>query len=132
MRKSFYLFIYLFIYLFTYLFIFESKHIQNLISKKSTRACKYYATSPFIDDLCAINDDDESSKSFKCIYLDELELKLEHSEIHATFLDLDIKIEIGVFVYGSVFSEFLGIARCTLTLEYFLSRTSELYSRVLS
>ena len=32
-------------------YFFESKHVQNLISKKSTRAYKYHATSQFIDDL---------------------------------------------------------------------------------
>ena len=48
-----------------------------------------------MDDLCAINDDDQFSKSFKCIYPEEFELKLNN----ATFLDLDIKIEDEVFVY---------------------------------
>ena len=42
---------------------FESKHVQNLVSKKLTRAYKYHTTSRFIDDICAINDDDEFSKS---------------------------------------------------------------------
>ena len=77
----------------------ESKHVQNVISKKSTATYKYHATSRFIDDLCAINDDDEISKSFKYIYSGELELKLEHSGTHATYLDLDIKTEDGMFVY---------------------------------
>ena len=52
-----------------------------------------------MDDLCTINDDGEFSKSFKCIYPGELKLKLEHSGTLAKFLDLDIKIEDGVFVY---------------------------------
>ena len=34
--------------------------------------------------------------------------------------------------YGSIFSEFVRIARCTLKLEPFLPRASELYSRMLS
>ena len=34
--------------------------------------------------------------------------------------------------YGSIFSEFPRIARCTLKLEHFLPRASELYSRMLS
>ena len=34
--------------------------------------------------------------------------------------------------YGSIFSEFVRIARCTLKLEHFLLRASELYSRMLS
>ena len=96
------------------------------------------------------------SKPFKRIYPGELELKLEHSGTHATFLDLDIKVEGEIFVYklfdkrdkfpffivrmpqfesnipskifyDSIFSELLRIARCTLKLEHFLPRTSELY-----
>ena len=80
---------------------------------------------------------------------------------HGTFLDLEIKIEDGIFVcklfnegdkfpffivhmphfesnipstifYGSIFSKFLRIARCTLKLEHFLPRASELYLRMLS
>ena len=34
--------------------------------------------------------------------------------------------------YGSIFSEFLHIARCTLKLEHFLPRALELCSRMLS
>ena len=49
-----------------FLYFFESKYLQNLISEKSTH--KYHATSRFTDDPCAINDDDEFSKSFKRIY----------------------------------------------------------------
>ena len=108
-----------------------------------------------------MNDQGEVSKSFRCIYPGELGLKLEQSETHATFLHLDIKIEDGIVVYklfdkrdrfplfivpiphfgsnipstrfyGSVFSYFLRIARCTLKLEHFLPSASELYSRMLS
>ena len=44
--------------------------------------------------------DDWFSKSFnKCLYPRELKLKLGHSGKHATFLDQDIKIEDGIFVY---------------------------------
>ena len=34
--------------------------------------------------------------------------------------------------YGSIFSEFVRTARCTLKLEHFLPRASELYLRMLS
>ena len=141
---------------------FKCKHVQNLIFKKSTRAYKYHATSRFIDELCAINKDGELSEYFTCIYSEELELKLGHSATYATFLNLEIKIKDGIFVYklfdkkdkfpfsivcmlhfdfesnipssilyGSICSELFIIARCTLKLEQFLLRTSELYSRVL-
>ena len=97
------------------------------------------------------------------MYPGELELKLEHVGTHATFLDLDIEIEDGMFVYklfgkrdkfpffivrmphfesnipsiifyDSIFLEFLRITKtgCTLKLEHFLPRDSELYSRMLS
>ena len=134
--------------------IFESKHVQNLISIKSTREYKYYATSQLIDNLCAINDDDEFPIPFKCIYPGESELKLEHSGRHATFLDLDIKTGDEMFFYfdkrdnfpffiirmphfeskiqstifyGSIFSEFLCVTKSTMKLEHFLPRASELY-----
>ena len=88
-------------------------------------------------------------------------LKQKHSGTHAIFFDLDTKIEDRIFVYklfdkrakfpffivcmphfqgnipstifyGSIFSKFPGIARCMLELEHFLTRASELYSRMLS
>ena len=73
-----------------FLYFFESKYVQNFVSKKSNRACKYHATSRFIDD--------EFSKSFKCIYPEEFALKQEHSGTHATFLELYIETD-GIFVY---------------------------------
>ena len=88
-----------------------------------------------------------------------LELKVEHHGNHATYLDLDITIKANIFVYklfdkrdkflffivrmphlgsnipssvfnGSIFSEFLRIARCTLLLNDFTPRASELYQRM--
>ena len=57
-------------------------------------------TGQFINDLCTINNDNWFSKSFnKCLYPRELKLKLGHSGKHATFLDQDINIEDGIFVY---------------------------------
>ena len=82
-----------------FLYIFELKHVQSFVSKKSERAYKYHGTSRFINDLCNINDGKEFSNAFKCIYPKELELKIEHSGMHATFLDLDIKIENWMFIY---------------------------------
>ena len=34
--------------------------------------------------------------------------------------------------YGSIFSEFLRIARCTLRLEHFIPRASQLYNRMIN
>ena len=74
-------------------FVFSSKNVQNRVSEKSTRTYKYHAISQFIEDLCAINNDDEFSKSFKCIYLGPLEWKPKHNGTRVISLDLDIKTE---------------------------------------
>ena len=83
-----------------FLYIFESKYVQQLISKASPRTYKFHGTSRFIDDLCTINDDGEFF-FFIQIYLAPkiLELKLEHQGEHATFLDLEITIADNVFIY---------------------------------
>ena len=134
--------------------------MQLLISAGSDRAFRFHSTNRFIDDLIAINDRDEFYKSFKNIYPSQLELKLEHQGSHATFLDLDISIKDGIFVYklfdkrdqfpfhvvrmphecsnmpstifySSIYSEFLRIARCTLLYEDFVPRASELFRRMI-
>ena len=143
-----------------FLYYYESNYIQSLVSAGSDKAFRYHGTSRFIDDLIAINDSNEFNNSFKSIYPPQLELKLEHLGIHATFLDLDITIKEGVFVYklfdkrdtfpfhivrmpdassnipsiifyGSIFSEFLRIARCSLLFEDFIQRARELFTRMI-
>ena len=144
-----------------FLYHYESKFVQSLISAGSDRAFKYHGVNRFIDDLIAINDNNDFNNSFKNIYPPQLELKLEHSGLHATFLDLDITIEDGIFVYklfdkrdkfpfhivrmpnassniptiifyGSIFSEFLRIARCSLLFKDFLPRATELFTRMIA
>ena len=141
------------------LYFYESKFVQSLISAGSDRAFRYHGTNRFIDDLIAINDNNDFGNSYINIYPPQLELKLEHSGIHATFLDLDITIKDGIFVYklfdkrdkfpfhivrmpnassniptvifyGSIFSEFLRIARCSLLFQDFLPRATELFTRM--
>ena len=132
-----------------FLHFFESKYVQQLISKESSRAYKFLGTWRFIYDLCTINDDGEFSSSHKYIYSKQLQIKLEHQGELATFLDLDITIKNNIFVYklfdkrdkflssnipslifyGSIFSEFLRIARCTLRLTNFEPKTSQFYTR---
>ena len=121
---------------------------------------KFHGTSRFIDDLCTINGD-EFSSSQKYIYPKQLELKLEHQGKHVPFLDLDITIEDNIFayrffdkrdklpcfsiympylsrnipssiLYGSIFSEFLRIARCTLRLTNFEPKAFQLYTRMVT
>ena len=76
-----------------FLYFFESKYIKQLISNGLSETYEYNTVSRFIDDLGAINDDNEFLTSFKNIYPKELDLKVERQGNHASFLDLDIKIE---------------------------------------
>ena len=112
-----------------------------------------------MDDLCALNDGGEFGRVYKEIYPDELELKVEHNGLHASFLNLDIEIIDGKFVYklydkrddfpffivrmphmnsnipSSIFysalvGEFLRIARSTLLLKDFLPKARSLLERM--
>ena len=53
----------------TCLYFFESKHVQQLISKGFPHAYKFHGASMFIDDICIIDDNGEFSSSCKYIYL---------------------------------------------------------------
>ena len=114
----------------------------------------------FIDDACSINDSDEFDKSYLEIYPPELQLKCEHKGTHATFLELDITIIDGTFVYklydkrdafpffivrmpdlsgnipekifySAIGSEMLRIARATLRYEHFKDKAIALKTRML-
>jgi len=142
-----------------YLHHYEYQFISNLIKNDKNRAFKFRHCFRFIDDECNINDSDEFSNSFHQIYPKELKLKCEHHGSHATFLDLDITIKDGTFeyklydkrdnypfhivrmpdfsanipsyvFYGSIMSEFLRIARCTLHPNDFIPRVKQLTSRM--
>ena len=144
-----------------YLYKYEKDFMKGLISKDKPRALRYHGAARFIDDQCCLNDSGDFGRSFKSIYPKELELKIEHQGEHATFLDLDITISEGKFVYklfdkrdafpffivrmphldsnipphiyyGSVLSEFLRIARCTMLYMDFLPRAKQLFDRMLS
>ena len=144
-----------------YLYSYECEFMDDLIKKDKSKALSYHGSFRFIDDKCCINGSREFANSFSDIYPPSLELKLEHQGSHATFLDIDITIIDGTFVYklfdkrddfpffivrmpylgsdipsyifyGSIFSEFLRIARCTLLFEHFISRTSNLYHRMIN
>ena len=143
-----------------FLYTYEEDFITSMIEIDKVKARHFHSTKRFIDDLCAINDGGEFGRSYKDIYPDELELKVEHSGMHATFLSLDITNTNGEFVYklydkrdafpfsivrmphedsnipSSIFysalvGEFLRIARCTLKLADFIPRAVELIQRML-
>ena len=139
---------------------FECEHMTQLIKKDLVQAKRYHGTFRFIDDLCAINNNNEFFLSYKSIYPSELELKVEHHGSHATFLDLEINIEHEIFVYklydkrdvfpffivrmphlasnipsfifyGSFKSEVLRIAKSTLRYKDFLKPARSLFQRML-
>ena len=67
----------------SYLWKHECDFMSKLIKKEFSWAKKFHVTFRIIDDLCTSNDEGE------------LELKLEHSESHATFLKLGITVNNG-------------------------------------
>ena len=144
-----------------YLYFYENKFMVYLISNDKARARKFLNAFRFIDDECNLNDSSEFSKSFLEIYPQHLQLKCEHRGVHATFLELDITAEDNIFIYklfdkrddfpfsivrmpdltgnipstmfyGSIMSEFLRIARCTLLLKDFVPRAKSLFDRMVN
>ena len=135
--------------------------MNSLIKNDITRARKFHGCSRFIDDLCSLNDSGEFGRSYCDIYPSELELKCEHQGTHATFLDLDITIDDGTFIYklfdkrdsfpfdivrmphkdsnipssifySTILSEYLRIARSTLLFVDFLPRVISLAKRMIN
>ena len=142
-----------------FLYTYEKEYISNLIPIDPIKARHFHSTKRFIDDLCAINDGGEFGRIFKDIYPEELELKIEHSGQHASFLNLDITIEDSIFVYklydkrdtfpfhivrmpqissnipqsifySALVGEFLRIARSTLRIHDFIPKAKELVERM--
>ena len=144
-----------------HLYSYECAFITKLMKSDKGKAMKFRYATRFIDDECNLNDSGEFGKSFHDIYPNNLELKCEHQGSHATFLDLDITIQDGTFIYklfdkrdgfpffivrmpdlsgnipshvfyGSVMSEFLRIARSTLLYSDFLPVCISLYKRMMN
>ena len=142
-----------------FLYQFEQRYMSDLILTDKVKARHFHSTKRFIDDLCAINDGNLFGTVYKNIYPEELELKLEHSGTHASFLNLDITISEGIFVYklfdkrdafpfsivrmphidsnipesifySALVGEFLRIARSTLLLEDFKGKAKDLCQRM--
>ena len=125
------------------------------------RARRYKYATRFIDDQCNLNDSGQFKDACQTIYPPELQVKCEHQGQHATFLELDISVQDGLFVYklfdkrddfpfsivrmpdlsgnipdhvfyGSIMSEFLRIARATLFYRDFIPKSKELFHRMLN
>ena len=143
-----------------YLYWYENKFMCILIRTDKRKAFLFNGNYRFIDDLIILNGGSAFLENFRDIYPGNLELKLEHTGSQATFLDLEIVILDGKFYfklfdkrdnfpfhivrmpyfdsnipeftfYGSVFSEFLRIARCSMCVDSFISTAHKLYSRMI-
>ena len=75
-----------------FLYHYESKWVRNLEKSNIQKARKFNHTFRFIDDLLTINDNDIFLNNYSSIYPPELELKLEGSGDHVSFLDLDLTL----------------------------------------
>ena len=72
--------------------------MSSLTSSDKIKARHFHSTKHFIDDRCAINDDGEFERYICDIYLKRLELKVAQDG-HAKFLNLDMTIKEGTFIY---------------------------------
>ena len=144
-----------------YLYKYECEFVGDLAHGQLQKAKKFHGCSRFIDDLCCLNDGGEFGTSHHSIYPENLVLKCEHQGTHATFLDIDITVVDGIFVYklfdkrdgfpffivrmpnassnipsyvfyGTILSEFLRIARATLLFVDFIPRVVDLFKRMSS
>ena len=143
-----------------FLYFHEEKYMKKLKKVDKRKARRYGNVFRFIDDLNSMNDGGEFERSFGEIYPPELELKKENSNNdQASFLDLDIKVNNRVFdiqlfdkrdafpfpivrmpftssnmpssiFYSSLGAELLRIARCSTTVEFFVSASSTLLTRM--
>ena len=75
-----------------FLYYYESKWVKNLKKDSLQKARRFSHTFRFIDDLLTINDNNLFLQNFKDIYPPELQLNLESSGDHVTFLDLDLTL----------------------------------------
>ena len=73
--------------------------MSELISNEKVKARHFHATKRSIDDLGTLNNGGAFNDVYKDIYPPELQLKVEHSGTHATFLNLDIPVKDGMFIY---------------------------------
>ena len=86
-----------------YLYTYENQYMSDLISNDKVKVRHFHETKRFVDDLGTLNDGGAFNDVYKDIdiYPTELQLKVEHSGTHATFLNfLDIAvIHYSLYVY---------------------------------
>ena len=142
-----------------FLYHYESKWMKELKKSNLIQARKFSNTFRFIDDLSAMNDGGLFEQNFKEIYPPELELKKEHGNESASFLDLDITLKDQQFnvklfdkrdafpfdivrmphrnsnipsriFYSSIGAEILRIARTSSNCKSFQESSKKLLSRM--
>ena len=142
-----------------YLYFYEKNYIMSVMKNNTKKALMFRNASRFIDDEVNLNDRGEFGASCREIYPTELELKVEHQGDHATFLELDISIQEGCYIYklfdkrddfpfsivrmpdihgnipnnifyGSVMAEILRIARASLLYKDFVTSMIKLLTRM--
>ena len=142
-----------------YLYSYEKDYIMSIMSSDTKKARKFKHASRFIDDQGNLNDGGEFGRVCHTIYPNELQLKCEHQGNRATFLDMEIEIVEGQFIYklydkrdsfpfhivrmpdlnanipdhifyGSFLAEVLRICRATLLYKDFAPRVKDIYIRM--
>ena len=80
-----------------FLYVYENRFMTNLKKNDLARAKNLRHVFRFIDDLIALNDNEEFMRSHKEIYPPEMELKVENeNNFSASFLDLALAVSEGV------------------------------------
>ena len=80
-----------------FLYVYENRFMTNLKKNDLARAKNLRHVFRFIDDLLALNDNEEFMRSHKEIYPPEMELKVENENNYsASFLDLALAVNEGV------------------------------------
>ena len=82
-----------------FLYTYENQHVSELISNHKVKAYRFHSTKHFIDDIGTLNDGAVFNDFYRDICSPELQLKVEHSGSHGTFLNLDIPVKDGAFFY---------------------------------
>ena len=144
-----------------FLYYYENRWLKNIQKTDIARARRLANNFRFIDDLAAINDGGEFSRSYLEIYPPELELSRENADIlSASFLDLHIKIRQGKFstglydkrdnfpfsivrmpfassnipskiFYSAISAEIIRIARASTHVEEFFSSSKSILDRMI-
>ena len=78
-----------------FLYTYENKYMSELISNDKVKVCHFQTTKHFM----GVFSEGVFNLVYKAIYPLELQMKVEHSGTHATFLNLGITVKDGVSVY---------------------------------